>query len=453
MISMWRQHLDRFFNLTASGTTVGREVVAGLTTFAAMVYCVAVNPMIMAEAGMDRASVLTATCFIAIFSTTLMGLLANLPLGVAPAMGSNVVFAIILVKQMGVPWQSALALVFLTGVIFMIMSLTRLRERIAHDIPDTLRIGIQVAVGLVIMFIGMRNSGFVVPSPSTFVTMGPITSPKVLMTLAGFILTPVLVARRVPASLILSIIVLTIVGLFLPDGKGGTITRWPEHVFALPQWPRATAFQLQPLYLAQHILYVLPMLFFFLCTELFGTLANLLGVVKAAGMISKSGRIPRAREAFITDAAGSILAPLLGTSIVTVYSESITGVHAGGRTGLTALVIAGGFLASLFLWPLFMVIPPQATAPSLLMVGMMMFQGVRHLDLSDLQESAPAALTFIIALLTGNLINGMAIGTFSYTAMALATGRGRAIAPVVWGLCVIFILFFVVSARMHGHHV
>ncbi|GAC88606.1 xanthine/uracil transporter [Gluconobacter thailandicus NBRC 3257] len=450
---MWRQHLDRFFNLTASGTTVGREVVAGLTTFAAMVYCVAVNPMIMAEAGMDRASVLTATCFIAIFSTTLMGLLANLPLGVAPAMGSNVVFAIILVKQMGVPWQSALALVFLTGVIFMIMSLTRLRERIAHDIPDTLRIGIQVAVGLVIMFIGMRNSGFVVPSPSTFVTMGPITSPKVLMTLAGFILTPVLVARRVPASLILSIIVLTIVGLFLPDGKGGTITRWPEHVFALPQWPRATAFQLQPLYLAQHILYVLPMLFFFLCTELFGTLANLLGVVKAAGMISKSGRIPRAREAFITDAAGSILAPLLGTSIVTVYSESITGVHAGGRTGLTALVIAGGFLASLFLWPLFMVIPPQATAPSLLMVGMMMFQGVRHLDLSDLQESAPAALTFIIALLTGNLINGMAIGTFSYTAMALATGRGRAIAPVVWGLCVIFILFFVVSARMHGHHV
>ncbi|MFT8377969.1 MAG: NCS2 family permease [Gluconobacter japonicus] len=449
---MLRQHLDRFFGLTASGTTAGREVVAGLTTFAAMVYCVAVNPMIMAEAGMDRASVLSATCLIAIFSTTLMGLLANLPLGVAPAMGSNVVFAIILVKQMGVPWQSALALVCLTGVIFMVMSLTRLRERIAHDIPDTLRIGIQVAVGLVIMFIGMRNSGFVVPSPSTFVTMGPITSPKVLMTLAGFILTPVLVARRVPGALILSIIALTIVGLFLPDGKGGTVTRWPEHVFALPQWPHATAFQLQPLYLVQHILYVLPMLFFFLCTELFGTLANLLGVVTATGMVSKSGRIPRAREAFITDAAGSILAPLLGTSIVTVYSESITGGHAGGRTGRPALLIAGGFLAARFLWSLFMIIPPQATAPSLLMVGMMMFQGVRHLDLSDLRESAPAALTFIIALLTGNLINGMAIGTFSYTAMALATGRGRAIPPVVWGLCVILNMLIVVYSRRHRHH-
>jgi len=449
---MWRQHLDRYFSLTASQTTIGREVVAGLTTFAAMIYCVAVNPMIMAEAGMDRASVLTATCLVAIFSTTLMGLLANLPLGVAPAMGSNVVFALILVKQMGVPWQSALALVCLTGLIFMVMSLTRLRERIAHDIPDTLRIGIQVAVGLVIMFIGMRNSGFVVASPSTFVTMGPITSPRVLLTLAGFILTPVLVARSVPGALILSIIVLTGVGLFLPDGKGSTITLWPQHILAVPQWPHATAFHVQPLYILQHLLYVLPMLFFFLCTELFGTLANLLGVVTATGMVSKSGRIPRAREAFITDAAGSIVAPLLGTSIVTVYSESITGVHAGGRTGLTALVIAGGFLAALFLWPLFMIIPPQATAPSLLMVGMMMFQGVRHLDLSDLRESAPAALTFIIALLTGNLINGMAMGTFSFTVMSLATGRARAISPVVWGLCVVFILFFVVSARMHGHH-
>lgn len=449
---MQHSRLDRFFGLTTSGTTVGREVIAGLTTFAAMVYCVAVNPMIMAEAGMDRTSVLSATCLIAIFSTTLMGLLANLPLGVAPAMGSNVVFAIILVKQMGVPWQAALALVFLTGVIFMIMSLTRIRERIAHDIPDTLRIGIQVAVGLVIMFIGMRNSGFVVPSPSTFVTMGSISSAKVLMTLVGFILTPVLVVRRIPGALILSIIALTVAGLFLPDGKGSTITHWPAHVLALPQWPHATAFQLEPLYLVHNFLYVLPMLFFFLCTELFGTLANLLGVVTAAGMVSKNGQIPHAREAFVTDAAGSILAPLLGTSIVTVYSESITGVHAGGRTGLTALVIAGGFFTALFFWPLFMIIPPQATAPSLLMVGMMMFQGVRHLDLSDLKESAPAALTFLTALLTGNLINGMAIGTLSYTTMALATGRARAISPVVWGLCIIFIAFFIVSARIHGHH-
>ncbi|MBS1074722.1 NCS2 family permease [Gluconobacter sp. Dm-73] len=449
---MFYARLDRFFNLTASGTTAGREVIAGLTTFAAMVYCVAVNPMIMAEAGMDRASVLSATCLIAIFSTTLMGLLANLPLGVAPAMGSNVVFAIILVKQMGVPWQAALALVCLTGLIFMVMSLTRIRERIAQEIPDTLRIGIQVAVGLVIMFIGMRNSGFVVPNPSTFVSMGPITNSKVLMTLAGFILTPLLVARRVPGALIISIIALTFVGLFLPDGKGGSITPWPTHIFALPRMPHETAFQLEPLYLVHHIFYVLPMLFFFLCTELFGTLANLLGVVTATGMVSENGRIPRAREAFITDAAGSILAPVLGTSIVTVYSESITGVHAGGRTGLTALVIAGGFVTALFLWPLFMIIPPQATAPSLLMVGMMMFQGVRHLDLSDLKESAPAALTFIIALLTGNLINGMAIGTFSYATMALATGRGRAVSPVVWGLCVIFIMFFAVSAQMHGRH-
>jgi len=449
---MLMTRLDRFFGLTASGTTIGREVVAGLTTFAAMVYCVAVNPMIMQEAGLDRASVLTATCLVAIFGTTVMGLLANLPLGVGAAMGSNVVFAIILVKQMNVPWPAALALACVTGIIFLLMSLTRIRERIAHDIPDTLRIGIQVAVGLVIMFIGMRNSGFVVANPSTFVTMGPVGSPKVLLTLAGFILTPVLIARRVPGSLILSIIALTFVGLFLPDGTGHTITRWPEQVVAWPQWPHETAFHLDPMYLVHHFFYVLPMLFFFLCTELFGTLANLLGVTTAAGMVSESGRIPRAKEAFITDALASIVGPLLGTSIAAVYSESITGVHAGGRTGLTALVIAGGFLTALFFWPLFMIIPPQATAPSLLMVGMMMFQGVRHLDLSNLKESAPAILTFIFALLTGNLINGMAIGTFSYVIMALATGRKRSITPVVWGLCVIFVLFFVVSANLHGHH-
>ena len=449
---MLAARLERFFGLKASGTTVSREIIAGLTTFAAMVYCVAVNPMVMQEAGMDRASVLSATCLIAIFGTVTMGLVANLPLGLAPAMGSNVVFAVVLVKQMGIPWPAALTLVSLTGVLFLLMTLTKLRERLAHEIPDTLRIGIQVAVGLVIMFIGMRNSGFIVRSPSTLITMGPIGSPAVIMTLVGFIITPVLVARRIPGALILSIITLTVVGLFLPDGKGGTITHMPQHVFAMPIWPTQTAFHLDPLYLLQHIFYVLPMLFFFLCTELFGTLANLLGVVTAAGMTSKDGRIPRATEAFAADAVSTIVGPLLGTAVVTVYSESVTGVQAGGRTGLTALVIAAGFCTSLFLWPLFMIIPSQATAPSLLMVGMLMFQGVRRLDLSDLTVSTPAVLTFIIALMTGNLINGMAIGTFSYVAMALFTGRGRSVSPVIWGLCCIFIAFFVVSANLHNHH-
>lgn len=439
--------LERSFGLRRAGTTAGREVVAGLTTFAAMVYCVAVNPMILAAAGMDRASVLTATCLIAILSTGMVGLLANLPLGLAPAMGSNVIFAWVLVVQMQVPWPAALAVVSLTGIIFLILTLTGVRERIAHELPDPLRVGIQIAVGLVIMFIGMRNAGFVVASKNTFITMGSLRDPGVVLTLVGFILTPVLVARRVPGALILSIMVMTVAGLFVPDGHGGTITRWPVRLAALPVWPRETAFRLDFAYVAHHLAYLLPMIFFFLCTELFGTLANLLGVVGAAGLLGRTGAIPRAREVFATDAIGTIVGPMLGTAVVTVYSESVTGVQAGGRTGLTALVIAAGFVVSLFLWPLFMIIPPQATAPALLMVGILMFGGIARLDLTDQTQAIPAVLTFTIALLTSNLINGMALGTFSYMLMMLA--GGRRVSPVLWMLGGIFILFFVVSAHLH----
>lgn len=293
---MLRDRITRMFGLEAAGSTVARETVAGLTTFAAMVYCVAVNPMVMAAAGMDRGSVLSATCLIAILGSTLMGLLSNLPIGVAPAMGSNVVFAYVLVRQMGTPWPAALALVCLTGCIFLILTLTRLRERIAHEIPAALRVGIQVGVGLVIMFIGMRSSGFVVASSSTFVTMGSLRHPGVVLTLIGFVVTPVLVARRLPGALILSIVVITAAGLFIPDGAGGTITHWPTRIVAWPIWPRATAFRLDGGYVVRHIFYVLPMLFFFLCTELFGTLGNLLGVVGAAGLLGRDGTI-RARPA------------------------------------------------------------------------------------------------------------------------------------------------------------
>jgi adenine/guanine/hypoxanthine permease len=446
-----RGFLDRRFSVRARGSTIPREVIGGLTTFAAMAYCVAVNPMVMQDAGMDRASVLSATCLIAIICTTIMGLWANLPLGLAPAMGSNVVFAVVLVRQMGMPWPAALALVSLTGGIFLVMTMTGLRERIAHAIPLSLRVGIQGAVGFVILFIGMRHAGFVVPNRSTFVAMGPIDDPRVLLTLAGFIATPVLVARRVPGALILSIAVLTIAGLFLPDGHGGTITRWPTRIVALPIWPRATAFHQDWPWLAQHVVSIMPMMFFFLCTELFGSLANVLSAMSAAGLVAENGHIPHARRTFATDAIGSMAGPLLGTSVVTVYSESVTGVQAGARTGLAALVIAGGFCLALFFWPIFMIIPAQATAPALLVVGLMMLQGLRALDLSDLAECGPALLTIVIAAMTANLINGMAFGVFAHIAMMSAHGRAREMSPVIWALGVIFGLFFLVSAGLHPH--
>ncbi|GCE79100.1 NCS2 family permease [Komagataeibacter oboediens] len=440
--------LERLFHLRAAGTTAGREVLAGLGTFAAMVYCVAVNPAIMSNAGMDRASELTATCLIAIIASATMGLLANLPLGLAPAIGSNVVFAVVMVQQMGVPWPAALAIVCLTGIVFMILTVTRVRERMADGMPDCLRVGIQIAVGLTIMFIGLRNAGFVVANHTTLVTMGALSSPAVMLTFAGLVITPALLAAGVPGALIISIAGLTVIGLFVPDGHGGTITHWPTRMFAMPVWPSATAFHMDPGYIFHNFFYVLPVIIFFLCTELFGTLANLLGIASAGGMLRKDGSIPNATRAFAADAAGTILGPVLGTAVVAVYLESVIGVQMGGRTGLVAVVIALGFVAALFLWPLFMIIPPQATTPALVMVGILMFGAISRLDLKDMTQSVPAIMTFMFAVLTGNLLNGMAFGTFSYIVMNVAAGRWRNVTPTAWGLGLIMALFFIVSMSM-----
>jgi adenine/guanine/hypoxanthine permease len=440
--------LDRIFGLRERATSLPQEMLAGATTFAAMVYIIAVNPAIMANAGMDRADLVIATALAAIFGSVMMGLLANLPLAVAPAMGSNVIFAFVIVKQMGAPWQGALAMVAFTGVVFLILSLSKLREKVAKDVPEALKIGIQAAVGALIVFIGLRGAGFVVANQSTYIAMGSLKSPAVLLTFLGILLTPILVVRRIPGALIISIALLTIIGLFVPLNDTKMVTTAPASIFALPKWPTSTFLALDFVWLFTHFIIALPLLFYFVCAEFFSTLGTLIGVTGAANLRKPDGSIPSATAAFATDATASIVGPILGTSVVTAYIESVTGVQAGGRTGLTSLTVAGLFVLALFVWPVFVIVPPQATAPALVLVGVLMMQGLARIDLMQLENTVPIVLTLFVTVLTNNLINGMALGTLSFILISLATGRLREISGVVWGLGVVFLAYFFVTTRL-----
>ena len=442
--------LDRTFRLSERATSLPQEVIAGATTFAAMAYIIAVNPAIMSNAGMDRGDLVIATALAAIFGSVMMGLTANLPLAVAPAMGSNVIFTYVIVKQMGVPWQAALAMVAFTGVVFLILSLSKLREKVAKDVPEALKIGIQAAVGTLIVFIGLRGAGFIVANPSTYIAMGSLKNPPMLLTMLGILLTPILVVRKVPGALIIAIAVITLIGFFVPAGAGKMVTAVPSAWMAWPKWPASTAFALDFGWLLsfEHFALALPLLFYFVCAEFFSTLGTLIGVTGAANLRRPDGSIPNATAAFATDATSSIVGPMLGTSVVTAYIESITGVQAGGRTGLTSLSVAGFFVLALFFWPIFVIVPPQATAPALVLVGVLMMQGLARIDLTDLANAVPIVLTLLVTVLTNNLINGMALGTLSLILIWLATGRAKEISGVVWGLGVVFLAFFYVTTML-----
>ncbi len=440
--------LDRMFRLSERSTSVPQEAIAGATTFAAMAYIIAVNPAIMSNAGMDRGDLVIATALAAIFGSVMMGLWANLPLAVAPAMGSNVIFTYVIVKQMGAPWQGALAMVAFTGVVFLILSLSKLREKVAKDVPEALKVGIQAAVGTLIVFIGLRGAGFIVANPSTYIALGSLKNPPVLLTMLGILLTPILVVRKVPGALIIAIAVITLVGLFVPASEGKMVTTAPAAVVAWPKWPASTFGQLDFKWLFSNFIIALPLLFYFICAEFFSTLGTLIGVTGAANLRNADGSIPSATAAFATDATSSIVGPILGTSVVTAYIESITGVQAGGRTGLTSLVVATFFVLALFFWPVFVIVPPQATAPALVLVGVLMMQGLARIDLTDLSNAIPIVLTLLVTVLTNNLINGMALGTLSLILILVSTGRAREISGVVWGLGVVFLAFFYVTTRI-----
>lgn len=432
--------LKRFFQLEQKGTTVGREIQAGCTTFAAMAYILAVNPAILAAAGMPAAGLVTVTAVSAAVSTLIMALYTNFPLALAPGMGINAYFAYTVCLGLGVPWQQALGLVLVNGVAFLALSLSGIREKIINVIPFQLKMAITCGVGLFIAFIGLKNGGIVTGHPVTLVTHGALGSPAVLLCFAGIVLTIVLMVRRVPGGIILSILAVTLAGLAVPDGRGGTVTPWPSEFVSLPASMSDTFLKLEFGYFREDFIRALTVVLTLLLIALFDNVGTLIGVCQRAGMLDSDGRLPGAGKALVADSIGVIASAGFGTSNVVSYVESASGVEAGGRTGLVGVTVAVLFILALFFTPVIQAIPAVATAPALIVVGIFMFQSVAQMNLEDLHEVAPAFIIIIATPLTFSIAEGIGLGLVAYAAIFLSTGRARQVNWLVYALAGIFAL-------------
>jgi AGZA family xanthine/uracil permease-like MFS transporter len=434
--------LERVFRLKEHDTTLGREVVAGLTTFAAMAYILAVNPDILANAGMPREALITATAVGAAMATILMAALTNFPLACAPGMGINAFFAFTICGAMGIPWQSALGLVFINGFIFLLLSVTGVRERILKALPLSLKIAVSAGIGLFIAFIGLQKGGLITANAETMVSLGDLSKPPVALFGVGILLTCVLVARRIPGAIILSMVVISLIGLLVPDGKGGTVTHLPAAVVAPPASLEPLLFKLNFDFVLQSPLKALPVILTLLLVDMFDNIGTLIGVTRRAGLMDAQGNVPKIGRALVADSVAAILSSLIGTSTVVSYIESAAGVQAGGRTGLTALTTALCFLLALFFTPLILMIPTVAVAPALVVVGIVMFEGVGDLDFQRFEIAAPAVLTILTMPLAYSISTGIGLGLIVLAVLALATGHRRDVNGLTYALAAVFLLHF-----------
>lgn len=436
--------LERLFKLSVNGTTVPRELQAGLTTFAAMAYILAVNPSILSATGMDQGALVTVTALTAAVSTILMAALTNFPLALAPGMGINAFFTYTIVIGAGVRWQEALGMVFVNGVMFLLLSVTGVREKIVKAIPYSLKIAITCGIGLFIAFIGLKNGGVIVDNPATLVSHGDFTSGPVLVCLVGIALTIVLVARGVPGAIILGIAITTVLGLFVSDGNGGKVTTLPGSFVDLPASAAPVFFKLEFGFLTNSTAFLaaLPLILTLLMVDMFDNIGTLIGVTKRAGMLDENGHLPKAGRALIADSIAAILSSLFGTSTVVSYIESASGVEAGGRTGLTAVVVAVLMLLALFLTPLILAVPAAATAPALVVVGIFMLQSVIEIEMSDFKVAAPAMLTILCIPLTFSIAEGIGLGLIAAALLALCTGKAKSFPVTGYIIAGIFFLEF-----------
>jgi AGZA family xanthine/uracil permease-like MFS transporter len=436
--------VSRYFRLESRGTTPFREFQAGLTTFAAMAYILAVNPSILANAGMDKGALVTVTAITAAVATTLMALFTNFPIALAPGMGINAFFTYTICLAKGLPWNEALGMVFINGLIFLSLSVTGVREKIIASIPLGLKIAVTCGVGLFIAFIGLKNGGVIVANSATLVGPGDFTAGPTVLCLAGIVLTALLVARRVPGAIILGIIAVTIAGLFTSSGAGGRVTDLSGGFFSLPHSAAPVFLKLTFNFLTSWARFqtALPLIFTLLLVDMFDNIGTLIGVTKRAGLLDAQGRLPNAGRALLADSIATILSALCGTSTVVSYIESASGVEAGGRTGLTAIWVAIFMLLALFLTPLILAIPWCATAPALVIVGIFMMQSVVEIDMTHFETAAPAVLTIFAIPLTFSIAQGIGIGLICSVLLGVGLGRGRSIPPLGYGVAAMFFLSF-----------
>jgi AGZA family xanthine/uracil permease-like MFS transporter len=428
--------LERYFRLHDNQTTVRREFLGGLTTFLTMAYIVVVNPQILAQAGMPVEGVVFATCISAAAATLVMGLYANYPIALAPGMSLNAYFTYSVCLGMHVPWRTALGVIFISGVFFLILTVTRVREQIVNGIPDCLKHSTAGGIGMFIAFVGLRNAKLVVANPATFVSLGSLTNREAQMAAAGLALILILMARKVSGAILIGIVATSGLGIL----RG--MATWPSAIFSLPH-PSSTWLQLD-LRGALH-LGLLEIIFVFLFVDLFDNVGTLVGVCEQGGFV-QNGKIPRVGRALVSDAVGTIIGSLTGTSTVTSYIESAAGVAAGARTGLSNIFVAALFLAASFCTPLASAIPAYATAPALILVGALMVESIGRVEWSEFTEAIPAFVTLLATPLTFSIATGLSLGLMSYTLVKVAAGRFREISPVIWILTALFVLRYVYLA-------
>ena len=423
---------ERLFKLEEHGTNVRTELIAGLTTFLTMAYIIFVNPAILGDAGMPKDSVFVATCLIAALGTAVMAFYANYPIALAPGMGLNAYFAYAVVLHMGFTWQAALGAVFISGCLFLFVTLTGIRGLIIAGIPQSLRYAITVGIGLFLALIALKSAGIVVGSKATLVTLGDLHQPSVILAVLGFLLMVALDKLRVRGAILIGIVAVTILSFFF----GGNEFRG---IFSAPP-------SIEPTFLKLDIMTALTkgllnvVLVFFL-VELFDATGTLMGVARRAGLLVP-GRMDRLNKSLFADSAAIFAGSLLGTSSTTAYVESASGVQAGGRTGLTALTVSVLFLAALFIAPLAGAVPPYATAPALFFVGCLMMRDLTELEWEDSTEVIPAAVTALMMPFTYSIANGLAFGFITYAAIKLLTGRVREVHWMVWLIAAVFLFKF-----------
>ncbi|RDL14590.1 NCS2 family permease [Serratia fonticola] len=431
--------LERVFKLKQHGTTVRMETIAGLTTFLTMVYIVFVNPQILGAAGMDTQAVFVTTCLVAALGSILMGLLANLPVALAPAMGLNAFFAFVVVGAMGISWQVGMGAIFWGAIGFLLLTIFRIRYWMIANIPLSLRVGITSGIGLFIAMMGLKNAGIVVANPDTLVAVGNLTSHSVLLGALGFFIIAVLASRNIHAAVLVSIVVTTLIGWALGDVKyGGVFSLPPDVTSVVGQVDIAGALNIG----------LAGVIFSFMLVNLFDSSGTLIGVTDKAGLTDENGKFPRMKQALYVDSITSVAGAFAGTSSVTAYIESSSGVAVGGRTGLTAVVVGILFLLVIFLSPLAGMVPTYAAAGALIYVGVLMTSSLARVKWEDMTEAVPAFVTAAMMPFSFSITEGIALGFISYCIMKLGTGRWREISPCV---IVVALLFVLKIAFVDGH--
>ena len=433
--------MKKYFLFDELGTTYSREIIGGVTTFLAMAYILAVNPLILADAGMDKGAVFVATALAAIVGSLIMGVIAKFPIALAPGMGLNAFFAYTVVLTYGIPWQTGLTGVFFSGVIFILLSLTGIRETIINAIPQQLKYAVSAGIGLFITFVGLKGAGIIVASESTFVTLGDLSQGSVLLAIFGIFLAVIFLTKKVSGGIFFTIVITAIVGMVTG------VVKTPESIVsAVPSVSSTFGVALDPiihdfgsLLNTQFLIVILTFLF----VDFFDTAGTLMAVADKAGLIRKDGTMPRAGRALMADALGTTIGSLFGTSTTTAYVESTSGVAAGARSGFSSVIVAILFALSLFFFPLLDVLTGAVTAPALVMVGVLMVSSLRLIEWNDFEIAVPAFLTVFMMPMGYSIATGIAVGFIFYPITMILAGRRKEVHPLMYVMFFVFLAYFI----------